>query len=222
MLLSEVIFLSALSKVFWIATSFLHQDFCTPLIPGAVQFFILLISFVSFSVSMSNSFITDLLTKQSLHFSSLGVLFSFSHIPPQNLKNFSISGILPSLVLSPSNVLKKSFWSRWNLMLSCFLFLFHFSSLTFLYLSLSIYCSFAVLKLLEVISLPICTFNYVKITFSFFVAFLLTFPLKSSLLVLAIHWRSCFISFFDFRFLLFPPLAPYFAVPFNQLVSFLM
>ena len=140
---------------------------------------------------MSNSFITVTCSPSSLFTSSIqgifGVLFFFSHIPPQNLKNFLILGILPSLTLSPSNVLKKPFWSRWNLMLSCFLFVFHFSSLTFLYLSLSIHCYFVILKLLEVISLPICIFNYFKISFSFFVAFLLTFLLKSSLLVLAIH-----------------------------------
>ena len=140
---------------------------------------------------MSNSFITVTCSPSSLFTSSIqgifGALFFFSHIQPQNLKNSSISGILLSLVLSPSNVLKKPFWSRWNLMLSCFLFLFYFSSLTFLYLSLSIHCSFAILKLLEAISLLICTFNYFKISFSSFVAFLLTFLLKSSLLVLAIH-----------------------------------
>ena len=94
---------------------------------------------LSFSVSMSNSFLTVTCSPSSLFTSSIqgifGVLFFFSHIPPQNLKNLSISGILLSLLLSPSNVLKKSYWSRWNLTLSCFLFLFHFSILTFLYLN---------------------------------------------------------------------------------------
>ena len=50
------------------------------------------------------------------------------------------------------------------------------------------------------------------IYFSFFPAFLLTFFLKSSYLVLTIHCCSCFISLFNFRFRLFSSLASFFAV----------
>ena len=49
---------------------------------------------------------------------------------------------------SPSSVLKNRFWSRWNMILSCFLLRFssHFSSFIFLYLSLSNYFSLASLR----------------------------------------------------------------------------
>ena len=218
MLFSDFIYLNALSKAFWVATSFFHQNFCTSSVPGAIPLFLLLTSFFSFFVSLSNSFITKTFLPSNLFTSSIqstfGVLSFSSQTAPQNSTNFSISDIFPSRVWSPSNILKKPFWLRLNL--SCFLFLFsiHFSNLTFLYLNLSIHCSFVILILLKVSSLPILRFTCFKISFSFFVAFLLTFFLKSSLLVLATHCRSPFISFFNFRFYLFSPLASFYEVPF--------
>ena len=159
-LLFEIILLNELSKAFWAATSFLHQKVCTPSIPGVVQFFLLLISLVSFSVSVSNSFITVTFSPSSLFTSSIqGIFWCFFVFLPNttpkfdeflNLRHFSFS------CLVSFQCFEKPFWSRWNLMLSCvlFLFLIHFSSLTFLYLSSSIHCSFAIFKLLEVSSLP--------------------------------------------------------------------
>ena len=89
-----------------------------------------------------------------------------------NLRHFPFSGLVSF------QCFKKSFWNSWNLTLSCSLFLFsiHFSNLTLLNIRVSIQCSFAIPKLLEVSSLPICTFSFI---------------LKSSLLVLTTHCCSC-------------------------------
>ena len=95
MLLSEIILLNASSKAFWVATRFFYQKFCTPSIPGAVQLFLLLISFINFSVSMSNSFITVTFSPSNLFTSSIqgifGVLLFFPQISPQNSTNLSFS-----------------------------------------------------------------------------------------------------------------------------------
>ena len=100
------------------------------------------------------------------------VLSFFSQIPPQNSTNFQ-SQTFFFWVWPPSNVLKKLFWSRWNLLLSCFLLLFliHFSNLSFFYLNLSVHCSFVIFKLLEVSSLIICTLSCFKIFFLCFFSF---------------------------------------------------
>ena len=92
-----------------------------------------------------------------------------------NLRHFSFSSLLSF------QCFEKPLLSRWNLMLSCFLFLFslHFSNLTFLCLIFSIHCSLEIFKLLELSSLLIWSFNCFKISFSFLLAFLLTFLLKS-------------------------------------------
>ena len=74
-----------------------------------------------------------------------------------NVSQFSFSGLVSF------QCFVKPVWSRWNIMLSCFLFLFsiHSSNLIFLHISLLwihflwIHCSFAILKLLDVSSLPI-------------------------------------------------------------------
>ena len=193
LLLSENSLLNALSKSFCVTTSFFHQQFCTPSIPRATQLFLLLFSFVSFSVLMSNSFITVTFSPSHLLTSSIqgifGALSFFSQMPTQNLMNFSISGIFPSRFCSPSNFFKKAFWSRWNQILSCSLILFsiHFSNLTFLYLSLSIHCSFGFSNYWKLVFFPFALSVALIFLFFFFVALLLTFLLESSLLVLVIH-----------------------------------
>ena len=94
MLLSKIILLNVLSKTFWTTSSFFHQKFRTTSIPGAVQLFLLLISFVSFSVSKSNSFMRVTFSPSNLFTFSIqgifGVLSFFSQIPPQNSTIFSI------------------------------------------------------------------------------------------------------------------------------------
>ena len=125
--------------------------------PGAVHLFLFATSFFTFFLELVS--LADLLIQLSSNhfhpwhiwgsFLSLSVSLSLTQIPPQNLTNFSISGIYPSCASSPSSVLKDPLWSRWNMILSRFLLRFssHFASFIFLYLSLSNYCSLAFLRL---------------------------------------------------------------------------
>ena len=99
--LSEFILLNALSKAFWATLTFFHQKFCTPLIPGAVQLFLSLISFFSFSAKLIYN--SDLLTKISFHLLhpwNIQCYFIFlPNIAPNfdkflNVSQFSFSGLV--------------------------------------------------------------------------------------------------------------------------------
>ena len=93
MLFSDFIYLNALSKAFWVAASFFHQKFCTSSVPGAIPLFLLLTSFFSFFVSLSNSFITKTFLPSNLFTSSL------PNSTPKfdkflNLRHFYFSGLV--------------------------------------------------------------------------------------------------------------------------------
>ena len=77
---------------------------------------------------------------------------SFLTLSPRFLSkttNFSIYAISLSSASSPSSVLKNPIWSRWKMILSCFLLHFssHFARFIFLYRSLSNHCSLGFLRL---------------------------------------------------------------------------
>ena len=106
--------------------------------PGAVHPFSLCYLFLHFfkgDLELVN--LADLLIQLSSYlfhpWHLWGSFFSLSQMPPQNSANFSISGISPSCASSPSSLLNNPFWSRWNMISSCFLLRFfsHFASFTF-------------------------------------------------------------------------------------------
>ena len=167
---------------------------------------------------------------QLLTFSFNCLFISFTHImfgvlpSHQNSTNFSISDISSSCSSSPSSVLKNPFWYHWKMILSCFLprFPSHFSNFIFFYLSLSSHCSLAFLRLKFVVSFSIKTLNSLTISFSFLVAFLRCLLLYSLLLVFATICCTSLISFFNFRFRLFPRLALFsFLSPWSPSTNFL-
>ena len=84
-----------LSKAFQVPLNFFHQKFWIPSIPGEVQFFLLFITFLMVSSLISISCISLIFfLNSSLIFSIYGcsiVIFSSSHIPPQNSTNLSIA-----------------------------------------------------------------------------------------------------------------------------------
>ena len=153
------------------------------------------------------------LTKQSLNFLHLGQIccsFVFSQMQSQKLMNLSILGIslLGSDLLSIFLKSLSGHAGTWCCLAFSFRYLFPISHL----INQFLLCNS---QIIEDMSLPICTYPCFQISFSLFVAFLLTFLLKRSLLILAIHCRGCFSFLFKFCSRLFSPLAFFFAVLFR-------